>query len=96
MRIKKKTKAKPKIDPCMQAALDERARFENPAAWHTSAKGNRWRHWEGMTLTLFRREDDYFGWCIVDSERKRFSPCGYGEEEEAMYALMDELLIGLR
>lgn len=68
----------------------QRAEFE--AGFRRSKKGNLWRHLEGMTVTIFGREDERFGWCIVDAEgEKRFSRGTYEDEESAIGGLADEL-----
>ena len=75
------------------ARLAERTEFES--GFRRSQKGNLWRHFEGMTLTIFGREDERFGWCIVDVEGgKRFSCGSYETEEAVLGSLADELAIG--
>jgi hypothetical protein len=80
----------PKNDPELDAALAEREAFE--VGFKRSRRGNLWRNWEGMTLTVFARDDGRFGWCIVDAEGdKRFSRKAYEDEEWAIGALWDEV-----
>lgn len=65
------------------------------AGWKRSRRGNLWRLWQGLTLTIFERSDGYFGWSIADAEGVRFSRCGYETEDAAMGALADEIEIGM-
>jgi hypothetical protein len=64
---------------------------EFEAGFRRSQKGNLCRQFEGLTVTVFRRPDDTFGWCIADGDDVRFSPGGYEDEGSAMYALGEEL-----
>ena len=70
--------------------------FCDPAAWKPSRRkpGNVWRHWDGITLTVFRRDDGYYGWCIADEFDKRYSRIGYEDQDAAMGALSEELGVG--
>jgi hypothetical protein len=73
------------VDP-----LVVRAEFEEPDAWRRSNKGNLWRVWNELTVTIFRHRDGGFAWCIVDAEgEKRFSKKSFEDEEWAMGALAD-------
>ncbi len=73
--------------------LAQRAEFE--AGFRRSKKNNLWRHLEGMTLTIFGREDERFGWCIVDAEGERqFSRGSFETEADALGSLAEELEIG--
>jgi hypothetical protein len=40
-----------------------RAGFE--ASFRQSRRGNLWRTWEGLTLTVFARDDGRYGWCVA-------------------------------
>jgi hypothetical protein len=74
-----------------EAALAARASFE--AGFRRSRRGNLWRDWENVTLTIYRRKDAFgFGWCIADGEQPRFSSGRYETEEDALSALGSELL----
>jgi hypothetical protein len=56
-----------------------------------SRRGNLWRPWRGLTLTVFERRGG-FHWCIADGDGARFSPWdGWQDEEEAIRALWDEV-----
>lgn len=80
-------------DDLVELALATRAEFES--GFKRSRKGNLWRNYEGLTLTIFRRRgDDYYGWSIADSDGVRFSPGGCETEEDALSALSSELAIG--
>ena len=59
------------------------------AGFRRSKRGNLWRHYEGRTLTVFRRDRGGFAWCVADGEEPRFSPLAYGTEREALDALWD-------
>jgi hypothetical protein len=53
-----------------------------------SRKGNWWaRLADGRCITVFRRHDGGYGWCIADGKGEpRFSRCTYDSEAEAMDA----------
>lgn len=74
-------------DAFVEAALRARDGFDN--GFRRSKRGNLWRNWEGKTLTIFKRDDGYFGWSIADNNGVRFSPGGYGSEAEAAGGLWD-------
>ena len=88
-------KIKKQPDPVIKMAMSEWKEFEDPNAWKRSKRGNLWRNWLGMTLTIFKRDDGYFGWCIVDSEEKQFSPGGFESEEDAMSSAGGAIGIGV-
>lgn len=82
-------------DPVIVAVLAERAEFENPILWKRSKRGNLWRNWQGMTLTIFKRKGDgYYAWSIADVDGPRFSSCGYETEHEAIGELESALGVG--
>jgi hypothetical protein len=64
------------------------------AGFKRSAKGNLWRHYEGRTVCVFTRDDDYYGWSIAGNEGTRFSRGGYETEEDALASLGDALGVG--
>ena len=78
----------PKI-PIRSARKD----FMDKTIWQRSKKGNLWRHYGGMTLTIFEREGDgYYGWCLVENDdNKTFSEDACEDEAEAMDAMWDEV-----
>jgi hypothetical protein len=76
-------------DEAIEAELEA---FEN--GFRRSRRGNAWRTFRGKTVSIFRRDDDYFGWSIADSKNVRYSHEGYEEEEEALAALAEELNVG--
>jgi hypothetical protein len=55
-----------------------------------SSKGNLWRTWAGVTVTVFRGEDG-FRFCIADGAGPRWSEGAWLEEDEAVRALWVEL-----
>jgi hypothetical protein len=48
--------------------------FYRTSDWEVSTKGNKWRKWGGITLTLFwdHRHQGY-SWCIADEDGVRYS-----------------------
>ena len=65
----------------------------DPSAWKRSRKGNLWRKWEEMTLSVFYRQDrDSYAWSIARGGDLQFSQPDFESEEEAMDALCQELL----
>jgi hypothetical protein len=80
----------PKVDHEIDSAMDAWEEFED--RWKRSRKGNLWKHWDGLTLTVFRREGDgWFAWSIADADGPRFSQAAYRTEEEALTALGETL-----
>jgi hypothetical protein len=73
--------------------LARRDEFER--GFRRSRKGNLWRHFEGMTLTVFGRDDGFYGWCIAGPDGTRFSSGGFEEEADAIGSLAGELEVGL-
>jgi hypothetical protein len=47
----------------LPAFAEARAEFE--AGFRRSRRGNLWRTWEGLTLTVFARDDGRYAWCIA-------------------------------
>lgn len=82
-------------DPEIESAIAERDEFADIAEWQRSKKGNLWRHFDGMTVTIYHRNDDFFGWCVADEYGTRFSRGGYETEIDAMDALAAELDVGV-
>jgi hypothetical protein len=67
-----------------------RSAFE--ACFRRSKRGNLWRKWEGLSVTVFRRPGGgWYGWSIANEDGPRFSPGGYPDEERALEALWDAL-----
>lgn len=72
------------------AQLDALLNEDRPQPWRRSRKGNLYRRWLDMTLTVFQRQDQLYGYCI--SPRKgppRYSAGGYGTEDQAMAAMWE-------
>ena len=88
----------PQIPSKRNAALEameaDWREFEAPHAWKRSRKGNLWRNWRGVTLTIYGRSDGWYGWVIADEDGPRYSPSGYETEAECMDALGSELEVG--
>lgn len=78
----------------MEAVLAQWKEFEEPSAWKRSRKGNLWRPYDGMTVTVFLRADRYWGWCIADGDEMRYSTSGYQKVEDAKTALGEAIGIG--
>ena len=57
--------------------------------WKRSRAGNLWRYWMGMTLSVFSRSDNFYGWCIAYGADTQFSNCGFATEEEAKQSMAD-------
>lgn len=64
-----------------------------PSPWKRSAKGNLYRRWGALTLTVFARGSGRYGYCISfrGSAAPRFSPTSFATEEEAVDAVRIEL-----
>jgi hypothetical protein len=58
-----------------------------------SKKGNLWRYFQGMTLTIFARAGlaGTYSWCISDGGEPRFSRAVFASEAEALESLANEL-----
>jgi hypothetical protein len=64
------------------------------AGFGRSRRGNLWRTWDGLTLTVFERPSGEFEWCVAEGDSLRFSSGGWASEEEALVALACELGLG--
>lgn len=65
-----------------------RAWTEFDRGFRRSCKGNLWRTYDGLTLTVFRRTNGRFAWCMAETEDKRsYSPTSFDCEEDALYDL---------
>lgn len=56
-----------------------------------SKRGNLWRVYAGRTLTVFRRTDGRWGWCVADDYGTDFSSGGYLETADAIAALWERV-----
>lgn len=54
------------------------------AGFKRSKKGNLSRQWEGRSLTVFRRKDGTFAWCIADDDGPTYSEGTFEDEREAI------------
>lgn len=55
--------------------------------FNRSRKGNLTRHFEGLSVTVFRRDTGRFDYSVSDGYGTRFSDFGYESESEALHAL---------
>ena len=84
------------IDPeveriqCVEAA---RTAFKSADDWKRSKRsGNLWRHWNGLTLTVFKRDGaSLYRWSIANNDTPRYSKNTYATEDEAMGSLWSEV-----
>jgi hypothetical protein len=76
-------------DEELEAKLAELREFQ--AGFKRSKRGNLWRHYEGLTLCVFKRDDDYFAWSISDADGPRYSPGAFEDEDEALASLAYEM-----
>jgi hypothetical protein len=60
-------------------------------AFKPSERGNMWREMGEHRVTVFRREDGRYSWCVHDGERPRYSRQHYDTEAEALRALWDHV-----
>jgi hypothetical protein len=70
------------------AAVEEFA-----AEFKRSSRGNLWRRWQGLALTVFRRRNRY-AWCMSGIDTKRFSSHSFESEDDAILGLASELFVG--
>jgi hypothetical protein len=57
-----------------------------------SHRGNLWQRWEGMSVTVFKRSDDLFAWCISTDSRTSYSNEQFETERGAIESLCCELI----
>ncbi|MCA9078250.1 MAG: hypothetical protein KDA93_24695 [Planctomycetaceae bacterium] len=59
---------------------------EFKAQFTRSRRGNIWRTWQDRCLTVFRRDDEYYSWCIASSsdDEPEFSPKKFVTQKEAL------------
>jgi hypothetical protein len=79
----------------MPVSISRREAFAK--GFRRSRKGNLWREWQGLTVTVFRRAGG-FHWSIADEYGPRYSPAGYQDQDLALAALwvrLDELQRGI-
>jgi hypothetical protein len=70
--------------------------FANPENWKRSRKGNLWRTWQGITVTVFRNRFGGYGWCAHDGREPQYSRGRFEDEEEAVMDAADELGVGFQ
>jgi hypothetical protein len=73
-------------------ALDDGTGYDHfRKGFQRSRRGNLWRTWRGLTVTVFGRRGA-FHWCISDEGGPRWSPWrGWADEEDAVRAAWNEL-----
>ena len=71
--------------------LRRRRAFMCSSSWKISRRGNLWREWDDLIVSVFERSDLLLGWSIANSEEGQFSRDGFESEEEAKTALFEEL-----
>lgn len=59
-----------------------------------SKRGNWWRTWDGLNLTIFRNRYGRWQYCIADSDGPHWSRNAYDSEGEAMESLYYKLVSG--
>ncbi len=58
--------------------------FVDVSGWNVSARGNLYRKWRGLLLTIYSRRDQY-GWCISAGDNEPgFSASLFDTEAEAL------------
>ena len=85
---------RPEPEPKPDPRLVERTEFES--GFQRSGRGNLWRYWEDRTVSVFKRRDDRYGWCIASGDyQKEWAPESYESEDDALGALRYALGVGL-
>ena len=74
-------------------AAAEAEDFSTLDHWDISKKGNHWREWHEMTLTIFKR-GGWFGWCCHDEDGTRFSDRMFKTEKDALEDLGGMIGVG--
>jgi len=77
-------------DRAVEQALEILNEFKDCAAWQRSKKGNLWRKWDNLTLTVFRRGSCY-AWSMADGDEVTYSPRSYPNAEQALDGLASAL-----
>jgi hypothetical protein len=80
----------PKANKTGRTRGDRRARLTFAAGFRRAKRGNLWRVWSGITLSVFRGRGGYW-WCAADGEGPRYSPTHYATEGEALAGLWEEV-----
>lgn len=81
----------PKISQPISHFEDAMREIENfKRGFRRSRKGNLYREYEGVVVTIFGREGSY-GWVINSGDESRFSSGRFGTEEEAMDSVCTKL-----
>lgn len=68
------------------ALLREWTEFDR--GFRRSSKCNLWREYQGLTLSVFRRTNGRYAWCIAEQgDERKYSPTSFDSEEDALYDL---------
>jgi hypothetical protein len=72
----------------LTAAEMDRAYWDFCEGFRSSRKGNMWRDWQGMTLTIFQARHGKWTWCIADGNGRR-----WGRKCDSQESAMSDLFI---
>ena len=81
-------------DAEVEAQLTAWESFIDGRQWKQSVKGNWWRQWQGLTLTVYLNKFGRWQHCVADPDGPHWSPNAYDSEDEAMESLFYELTGG--
>jgi hypothetical protein len=85
-----------KVQLQRRAALElevKRRLFADAVFWKRSCRGNLWRKFLGVTVTIYTdKESGEYKWCISDSDGPRFSTMTFESEQDAIVSLGCELI----
>ena len=86
----------PRIDASPDAEVETQlTAWESfSSGFRQSRKGNWWREWDGLTLTIFRNRYGRWQYCVADPDGPHWSHNAYDTEGEAMDSLFYELTGG--
>jgi hypothetical protein len=71
----------------------KRELFAHEIFWKRSSRGNLWRKFLGVTVTIFRdKESGEYKWCISDSDGPRYSHESFESEQDAIVSLGCEVI----
>jgi hypothetical protein len=75
-----------------QILAEQRAEFACRGTWRRVGSGNLWRTWEGTNITIFKRSDGTFNWCVSGENGPSYSTTSYPTENQAIESLCLELI----
>jgi hypothetical protein len=73
----------PRPQPTPEPVISEGDLFRDASGWSRSRKGNLWRKWDGMTVSIFPRRGG-FAWSITEDDSPQYSPSQHETEEDAL------------